>query len=87
MPRITENCRKLLDITTTFSNDICMKFGLDRCKTLNIKEGENTQSEQYLVNDDETIEPMEPTDVYKYLGYQQSKAIQEKPIKRQSVKP
>ena len=33
------NMQQLVDITSTFSTDIAMEFGLDKCATINIKKG------------------------------------------------
>ena len=34
-----DNMQQLVDITSTFSTDIAMEFGLDKCATINIKKG------------------------------------------------
>ena len=51
-----------------------MKFGLDKCKTLHIIRGK-IKPGSYTVNDTDTIAAMEPTDLYKYLGYKQLKGL------------
>ena len=34
-----ENMQRLVNITNTFSSDIAMEFGLDKCATVNIIKG------------------------------------------------
>ena len=38
----TNNLKKLLDIVTTFSTDIDMKFGIDKCAYIKINAGKQT---------------------------------------------
>ena len=62
--------KTLIEATTTFSQDINMQFGLDKCRTLHIIKGK-VKPGNYAVSDTDTITAMEPTDLYKYLGYKQ----------------
>lgn len=70
----------LTDLTQTFSNDIKMEFGLDKCKTLSINQGKHTIDGFDLQNGDK-IEAMEENETYKYLGVQQGRRIEHKMIK------
>ncbi|XP_050561144.1 uncharacterized protein LOC126912570 [Spodoptera frugiperda] len=72
--------KNLIDITATFSKDINMEFGLDKCKTLHIIRGKIRPGD-YVVNDRDTITAMEQTDLYKYLGYTQLKGLDHVKIK------
>lgn len=72
--------KQLLKTTTIFSRDIDMQFGLDKCKTLHIIRGK-VRPGDYTVGDTDTITAMEPTDLYKYLGYKQLKGLDHKNIK------
>ncbi|XP_063891684.1 uncharacterized protein LOC135117143 [Helicoverpa armigera] len=72
--------KQLIDITTEFSTDINMQFGLDKCKTLHIIRGK-VKPGDYTVNTSDTIAAMEPTDLYKYLGYKQLKGLDHTSIK------
>ena len=47
--KTTNNLKKLLDIITTFSKDIDMKFGIDKCAYIKINEGKQTNSKVPLV--------------------------------------
>lgn len=66
--------KTLIETTTKFSQDINMQFGIDKCKTLHIIKGKIKRG-NYEVSDTDTITAMEPTDLYKYLGYRQLKGI------------
>ncbi|XP_030765588.1 uncharacterized protein LOC115889668 [Sitophilus oryzae] len=70
----------LLEITKTFSKDIQMSFGLDKCKLLNIKQGRIISS-GFDLGDGDIIESLEEHETYKYLGLAQGKRLQHKDIK------
>lgn len=61
------NMTGLLDKTTTFSRDIKMDLGLDKCKKLNIVKGKIVEG-GYSIGEQECIEAMKNGDLYKYLG-------------------
>ncbi|CAK1579741.1 unnamed protein product [Parnassius mnemosyne] len=75
-----KDMKKLVDITAEFSNNINMQFGLDKCKTLHTVRGK-VRPGDYVVNDTDVITAMEPTDLYKYLGYVQLKGLDHVRIK------
>lgn len=70
----------LATLTELFTNDINMKFGIDKCKTNSIKAG-NIYQHQYTLETGEYIKPLDDNETYKYLGYQQARQIQQKDIK------
>ena len=74
----TNNLKKLLDFVTTFSKDIDMKFGVDKCAYIKISLGsinvptlrlvrENKQTAKYPLKGT-IIQPVANGDTYKYLG-------------------
>lgn len=67
----------LADITQTFSSDIHMEFGIDKCKTLSVRRGK-VEENSFQLNTEETIEPVDVESGYKYLGYQQTRQIHQK---------
>ncbi|CAB3245221.1 unnamed protein product [Arctia plantaginis] len=71
---------KLTDITQSFSTDIHMQFGVDKCKTHSINRGK-TEYNFYTLGTGEQIEPMDEHTTYKYLGFRQSRQIQQKQTK------
>ena len=59
---------KQLDIVTTFSENIGMKFGEDKCAYLQIERGEIVQNEEPIINNQLTINPVKIGDCYRQLG-------------------
>ena len=76
--------RKLIRTTENFSNDIKMKFGMDKCCIQNIRNGRIDQREQEGNGNrvDEQMHIMGPNDVYKYLGYEQNRRTEHTKIKQ-----
>ncbi|XP_064074799.1 uncharacterized protein LOC135194103 [Vanessa tameamea] len=72
----------LLTITANFSKDIHMTFGLDKCKTLHIHNG-NILTGDYNINNTINITAMDINHTYKYLGIQQNKYINHTQIKKE----
>lgn len=64
----------LIDTTVGFSKDINMSFGFDKCKTIHILKGKIKPGD-YIIDEQEKISAMEPHELYKYLGYHQSKTL------------
>ena len=60
--------KKLLDLVTTFSRDICMDFGIDKCAYMKVVKGKQVSNLQPLEMNDIVIQPIEEGDTYKYLG-------------------
>ncbi|KAL0859464.1 hypothetical protein ABMA27_010634 [Loxostege sticticalis] len=71
---------QLANLTEQFSQDICMEFGIDKCKINAIKAGQN-QQHSYQLDSGQQINSLEKKEVYKYLGYNQAKQIQYKDTK------
>jgi hypothetical protein len=66
--------RELLGLTQTFSRDIKMVFGIEKCKTLSIAKGK-LEMRNFTTEGPDTTEAMNEDDVYRYLGHMQSKQI------------
>ena len=68
--------QELLWLTLTFSRDIKMVFGIEKCKTLCIAkrklEMRNFTTED---DDDDTMDAMNEGDMYRYLDHMQAKQI------------
>ena len=56
-----------LRCTQTFSRDIKMVFGIDKCKTLCITKGK-LQMRNFTTEHEDTMEAMNEDDMYRYLG-------------------
>ena len=76
---------KLINITQSFSDDINMSFGLDKCRTLHIEKGK-VISETAISNITGNIATMDDSETYKYLGFQQNKLIAHNKIKQALIK-
>ena len=59
--------KKQLDLVTTFSNDIGMKFGQDKCAYIKIEKRKNTTTTPIEING-LTIKPIQEGESYRYLG-------------------
>ena len=59
---------KQLDIVTTFSEDIGVKFGEDKCTYLKIERGKIVQNEESIFSKQLTIKPVGEGDCFRYLG-------------------
>ena len=57
-----------LNIVTKFSNDVTMRFGIDKCSYLHIKKGRIVDSNEPLSINGLKITPLKSGDHYKYLG-------------------
>ena len=67
----------LLHAVRTFSDDIRMKFGLDKCAIAHFVNGKlSGHNTGVKVGKTETIKGLEPGQVYKYLGVDESNGIQ-----------
>jgi len=66
--------QELLRLTDTFSRDIKMVFGIEKCKTLCIAKGK-LEMRNFTTEDDDTMDDMNEDDTYRYLGHMQAKQI------------
>lgn len=72
----------MLRIVDTFSKDIKMSFGLDKCKTLKVVRGKIQETTPANVSGQE-IQAMQDGEVYKYLGMKQARRIEHTTIKQE----
>jgi hypothetical protein len=75
MPQIKKQLTGLLLTTQTFSKDICMEFGLDKCAGLEVKRGKIQNSQPIELVQNQTIKFFDNNILYKYLGFSQSLGI------------
>ena len=75
--------RSLITTTEKFSEDICMEFGVEKCKMLNIQKGKVQISEEFQLTNGSAIGVMDEGDVYKYLGFAQARRIEHTTVKKQ----
>lgn len=74
--------KQLLNITETFSEDIGMCFGVDKCRTVNVVRGKLTRGLEYETQRSELIKSLDHDEVYKYLGLEQSRTIAHSEVKK-----
>ena len=75
-----ENMQQLVNITSTFSTDIAMEFGLDKCATINISKGKLGNAKSIPLPSGNEIESIDE-EGYKYLGILESDNILHKEMK------
>ena len=73
--------QELLRLTRTFSRDIKMVFGVEKCKTLCIAKGK-LEMRNFTTEDDDTMEAMNEDNRYRYLGHMQAKQIKHAQMKQ-----
>lgn len=75
---------QLLKKIEVITNDIGMKFGLDKCKTIHLKRGkqQRTQGSGHILLSGEIMEELEPNQEYKYLGIKESGKINHGELKK-----
>lgn len=82
-----QHLKNLLECVGKFSNDIHMKFGLDKCRVNSIDKGKWEEHEGHNVNEWQgMVIGMERNEKYKYLGYLQSIGIDQKIAKETAIK-
>ena len=71
----------LLKTVKCFSDDIGMKFGLDKCAKATFIYGKLTKSLAISLDIDTQIRNLDPEDTYKYLGVHEGNGIQHAAMK------
>ncbi len=78
--RSAEEVDKLCGVVHKFSEDIGMKFGMEKCAVLEVKNGVKVKSKGVVLPDGEVMKEVE-VDGYKYLGVLESEDIMMKEMK------
>ena len=76
---------QMAKIISEFSSSIGMKFGLDKCRVLNIVRGKHTVCGGITLDNGDIIEEMAEGDVYKYLGVMEAVGIKHSEMKKAIV--
>ena len=58
---------RLIEVVHTFSRDIGMEFGLDKCAKCTIKKGIKSEGERIEIEDEKFVEDLESDVDYKYI--------------------
>jgi hypothetical protein len=70
-----EELRKQVQIVTTFSDDIHMDFGLEKCAKITFKKGKLIHSQNLVIDINREIQELEQGKMCKYLGIEESEGI------------
>jgi hypothetical protein len=73
-------------MVTTFSDDIHMKFGLDKRAKIVFKKGKPVHSQNLVMDINREIKELEQGKTYKYLGIEESDGIQHQQMKERLKK-
>jgi hypothetical protein len=73
--------QELLWLIQTFSRDIKMAFGIEKCETLCIAK-RKLKMRIFTTGDDDIMEAMNEDDMYRYLGHMQAKQIKHARMKQ-----
>ena len=65
--RDNQQQERLLQTVKRFSDDINMKFGLDKCATAEFKRGKLTKTTSIILDEETAIKELQQEDSYKYL--------------------
>jgi len=76
-----EEFQKQIQIVKTFSNDIHVDFGLEKCAKITLKEGKLIYSQNLVIDINREIQEFEQGKMYKYLGIEESEGIQHQQMK------
>jgi hypothetical protein len=71
----TDQMQQLLEITKTFSQDICMSFGTDKFKAVQLWRGKLINTEGFHISEEEITNDLTENQSYKYLGFHQLRGI------------
>ena len=72
----------LLQIVKSYSDDISMEFGLEKCAKATFKRGKLVSTSHVKLDNDTKIKQLEQDEVYKYLGINEGDGIQHATMKR-----
>jgi len=76
-----EEHQKQIQTVKTFSDDIYMEYGLEKCAKVAFKREKQAHSQNMGVNINREIQELEQGKTYKYLGIEESEGIQHQQMK------
>ncbi|XP_066901997.1 uncharacterized protein [Halyomorpha halys] len=77
-----QQLQSMSEIVSSYTKDISMSFGLDKCALLHVNKGRVVSAQNLLINEDECIRELEAKEQYKYLGIQKHLKIVRKDVKQ-----
>uniref|UniRef100_H3APX3 Reverse transcriptase domain-containing protein n=1 Tax=Latimeria chalumnae TaxID=7897 RepID=H3APX3_LATCH len=82
--KLVKDILALTKIVKTFSNDICMQIGLDKCATVTINRGQVVRGDSIKLPPDEVIDPLPLEESYKHLGILEHGSINNIDVKKKA---
>jgi hypothetical protein len=76
-----EELQKQIQMVKTFSDDIHLQFGLDKCAKTAFKRGKLAHSQNLVIDINREIQELHHEKTYKYLGIEESEGIQHQQMK------
>jgi hypothetical protein len=76
-----EELQRQTQTVKTFSDDIHMEFGLEKCAKITLKIGKLISSQNLVTDNNREIQELEQEKTYKYLGIEESEGIQHQQMK------
>jgi hypothetical protein len=76
-----EELQKQIQTVKTFSDDIHMEFGLEKCSKIAFKTGKLAHSQNLVTDINREIQQLEQGKKYKYLGTEVSEGIHHQQMK------
>ena len=80
-----EELELLVNTVRTYSEDIGMEFGIDKCAILTMQRGKITESEGITMPDKNVINQIKTEEAYKYLGVLQAEEIKHSEMKEKAT--
>ena len=77
-----ETLNKLVQTVHSFSKDIHMDFGLDKCAKCTIRTGKKVEAADIELDDGSHISDLEKDSTYKYLGIEENASIEHKMMRK-----
>ena len=84
--RNKDELAKMIQSVSGFSLDICMEFGLSKCKIVNILEGKYAKMGRIHDERSGDIEELETEECYRYLGVDELDDVKHKEMKEEVAK-
>lgn len=76
-----QELKKLLNVVHKYSNDINMKFGLDKCAKAYFERGNLKERENLFIDGDTEINDLQRVGMYRYLGVEERDGVEGKLMK------
>ncbi|KAF2891214.1 hypothetical protein ILUMI_14959 [Ignelater luminosus] len=76
-----QELKKKMKVIQTYSTDIGMEMGLEKCAKVTFKRGERVKSEDIEVGGSDLSKELGENEAYKYLGMNESRGIDETQVK------